>query len=162
MQQQHSVLDTLVYLFDYLVYEKKMRPTPTVDEMHEELGAAGFAKKDIDRAMAWLLDLNDLQQDDLLRTPSDDAVRQFTDAEIEKMSKESRGFLYQLAQMGVIDTRLREILIQKLMTLDEDSIHVDEVKWVTLMAIFNRPEQEANATWLEQSLLSGSTVGRLH
>ena len=153
---QNSVLDTLVYLFDYLVYEKKERPKVT--EMHEELSAAGFAQKDIDRAMSWLLDLNNLQEDSMLKCPGPNAIRVFTKEEMNKISSASREFIYQLTKMGVIDTKLREILIQKLMTLDEDMISVDEVKWVTLMAIFNRPGQEANTTWLEQSLLSELTT----
>lgn len=153
---QNSVLDILVYLFDYLVYDKKERPT--VGEMQEELSAAGFAQKDIDRAMSWLLDLNDLQESAVLKSPSHQALRVFTAEEAAKISAASRGFLYQLTKMGVIDTRLREILIQKLMSLDEDVISVDEVKWVTLMAIFNRPGQEANTVWLEQSLLAESAV----
>lgn len=156
MQHHHSVLDTLVYLFDYLVYEKKQRPS--VAEMHEELGAAGFAEKDIDRAMSWLLDLNDLQEGNVLKAPSKHAIRQFTDAESTKISAEGRDFLQKLTHMGVIDTRLREILIQKLMTLDEEDISADEVTWVTLMAVFNRPGQEANAVWLEQALLDTPTV----
>lgn len=160
MQHHHSVLDTLVYLFDYLVYEKKQRPS--MDEMHKELGAAGFDEKIIDRAMSWLLDLNDLQEGNLLKTPSSQAIRQFTDAEIGKISDEGRQFLQKLTHMGVIDTRLREILIQKLMTLDEEEINVDEVTWVTLMAVFNRPGQEANAVWLEQSLLEETTTPHTH
>lgn len=160
MQHQHTVLDTLVYLFDYLVYEKKQRPS--VAEMHEELGAAGFAKKDIERAMSWLLDLNDLQEGDMLKSPSQQSVRQFTTMEVTKISAKGREFLLKLTQMGVIDTRLREILIQKLMTLDEEAISVDEVTWVALMAIFNRPGQEANSVWLEQSLLEEQYVNRLH
>lgn len=149
---QHTVLDTLLYLFDYLVYEKKTRPT--VDEMHEELGAAGFEQSDIDRALAWLLDLNDLQEGDMLKVPSKYSVRQFTETEMRKISPESRGFLYQLTQMGVIDTRLREILIQKLMVLDEEEISLDDMKWVTLMAIFNKPGCEAESVWLEQLILN--------
>jgi len=147
---QHTVLDTLVYLFDYLVYEKKTQTS--LEEMHQELGAAGFAKHDIDRAMAWLLDLNKQQEAPNSKTPSANAIRQFSDSEMEKISAESRGFLFHLTQLGVIDTKLREIIIQKLMVLDEDEIDIDEVKWVTLMAIFNKPGQEANSTWLEQLL----------
>lgn len=153
---QHTVLDTLLYLFDYLVYEKKTRPT--VDEMHEELGAAGFAQDDIDRALAWLSDLNDLQEGNMLKPPSRKSIRQFTALEMTKISEEGRGFLYQLTQMGVIDTRLREILIQKLMVLDEEEISLDDMKWVTLMAIFNRPGCEAESIWLEQLIMNESKL----
>lgn len=150
MQQQASVLDTLVYLFDYLVYEKKQRPS--IAEMHKELGAAGFNQKDIDRAMTWLLDLNDMQEGQLVHSPTTQAVRQFTEMEAAKISQAGRGCLYELTQLGVLDTRLREIIIQKLMTLEENQITVEEIKWVALMAVYNRDGQEANAVWLEQSL----------
>lgn len=158
--QQYSVLDTLVYLFDYLVYEKKERPS--VAEMHEELDAAGFARKDIDRAMSWLVDLNEMQENRVMKFPRQTAVRVFTEREMSKISVESRGFLHRLTQLGVIDTRLREILIQKLMTLDEETIDTDEVKWVALMALYNRPGQEANAVWLEQLLLTEYNENGLH
>ncbi|MBS9778356.1 MAG: DUF494 domain-containing protein [Gammaproteobacteria bacterium] len=153
---QSSVLDILVYLFDYLVYEKKERPS--IEDMQDELNSAGFSQKDIDRAMSWLLDLNDLQESEVLKSPSDSALRIFTTDEIAKLSGPARGFLFELTNMGVIDARLREILIQKLMSLDEDIISIDEVKWVALMAIFNRPGQEANTIWLEQSLLSEASL----
>lgn len=160
MQNHYSVLDTLVYLFDYLVYEKKTRPS--MDEMHEELGAAGFEKKDIERAMTWLLDLNDLQEGNVFNAPRSQAVRQFTEAEAAKISIEARGFLYELTRLGVIDARLREILIQKMMTLDEEQLSTDEVKWIALMAIYNRPGQEANSVWLEQSLLEEKSLPSTH
>lgn len=160
MQHHHSVLDTLVYLFDYLVYEKKQRPS--VAEMHEELDAAGFDKKLIERAMSWLLDLNDMQEGTMMQSPTPQAIRRFTDAEAAKISAEGRDFLLKLTYMGVIDTRLREILIQKLMTLDEEDISVDEVTWVALMATFNRPGQEANAVWLERALLEEEYVTPAH
>ncbi len=153
---QNSVLDILVYLFDYLVYEKKEHPS--VAEMQDELLSAGFNQKDIDRALSWLLDLNDLQDSEILKSPSSRAMRVFSPDEMAKLSAPSRGFLFQLTRMNVIDARLREILIQKLMSLDEDVIGVDEVKWVALMAIFNRPGQEANTVWLEQSLSSGISL----
>ncbi|PIE44941.1 MAG: hypothetical protein CSA45_04750 [Gammaproteobacteria bacterium] len=157
---KYKVLDILVYLFDYLVYEKKTRPS--IEEMQEELNEAGFAEKDIDRALVWLIDLNDLQADVMIKAPSSKAIRVFTEKEKEKLPTATRGFIYQLTKMGVIDTRLREIIIQKLLALDEDIISVNEVKWVTLMAVYNRPGQEANAVWLERSLVGGSGFAADH
>lgn len=162
MQSQHSVLDTLVYLFDYLVYEKKQRPS--VAEMHQELGAAGFAQQDIDRAMDWLTHLNNLQESgaDIKRPPNAKAVRQFSKEEAAKITPEGQGFIHKLVQMGVLDAQLREILIHKLMGLDEEEIGEVEVNWVVLMALYNRPGQEANTVWLEQLLLDDHVQRALH
>ncbi len=160
MQYQHGVLDTLVYLFDYLVYEKKARPS--VDEMHEELGAAGFDPKEVERAMKWLLDLNDLHESCVVKAPSKQAVRLYTDLEKDKISAAGRDCLQTMTELGVIDTRLREIIIQKLMVLDENDITADEIKWVALMAIYNRDNQEASAIWIEQALLQANGVSKTH
>ncbi len=162
MQSQPTVLDTLVYLFDYLVYEKKERPT--IAEMHEELGGAGFAQKDIDRAMQWLTHLNHLQESgaDIKQLPSTYAVRQFSREEMVKITPEGQNFIRQLVRMGVLDTQLREIVVHKLMGLDESVIGKLEVNWVVLMALYNRPGQEANTVWLEQALLDAKRHPSLH
>lgn len=162
MQSQHTVLDTLVYLFDYLVYEKKERPT--VAEMHKELGAAGFSQQDIDKAMDWLTHLNNLQESGAdIKTPSNpNAVRQFSHEETAKITPEGQDFIHKLVQMGILDTQLREILIHKLMGLDEAEIGELEVNWVVLMALYNRPGQEENAVWLEQLLLTEYNENGLH
>ncbi|PIE44926.1 MAG: hypothetical protein CSA44_02845 [Gammaproteobacteria bacterium] len=154
MHSQPTVLDTLVYLFDYLVYEKKERPT--IAEMHKELDGAGFAQKDIDRAMNWLTHLNNLQDSgaDIKQLPNTYAVRQFSREEAAKITPEGQNFIRQLVQIGVLDTRLREIVIHKLMGLDEPLIGKLEINWVVLMALFNRPGQEANTVWLEQLLVN--------
>ncbi|PID64118.1 MAG: hypothetical protein CR974_00410 [Gammaproteobacteria bacterium] len=160
MQQPVSLLDTLVYLFDYLVYEKAT--PPSVDELHAKLGEAGFPKADVERAMTWLLDLNDLQESNVLQTPSHQAVRQFTPAEAGKIAEDGRDCLRELVRLGVIDTRLREIIIHKLMTLEEIDITADEIKWIALMAVYNREGKEASAIWLEQSLLEEADIPVVH
>ncbi|PID66431.1 MAG: hypothetical protein CR975_02895 [Gammaproteobacteria bacterium] len=152
MQNQPTVLDTLVYLFDYLVYERKERPT--IAEMHAELGGAGFAQKDIDRAMDWLTHLNDLQESEaeIKQGEKNHTVRQFNREEAAKITVQGQEFIRQLVRIGVLDTPLREIIIHKLMALDEVEIDALAVKWVVLMALYNRPGQEANTVWLEQLL----------
>ncbi len=153
MQSQPTVLDTLVYLFDYLVYEKKKRPT--IAEMHEELGAAGFSQKDIDRAMDWLAHLDTLQESNTSIKPLSDtpSIRQFSDKETAKITLEGRNFIHKLVRMNVLDKQLCEILIHKLMSLDEQQLGELEINWVVLMVLYNRDGQEANTTWLEQLLM---------
>lgn len=153
MQSQHTVLDTLVYLFDYLVYERKDRPT--VAEMNKELGAAGFAQKDIDKAMEWLTHLNDLQDNGVEIKPlsNQHAMRQFSPEECHKISTDGQDFIYKLVEMGILDIAQREIIIDKLMSLDEPEIGEVAVNWVVLMALYNRKGQEANTVYLEQLLI---------
>ncbi len=156
MQQSVSLLDTLVYLFDYLVYENTT--PPSVDELHAKLDEAGFHKADVERAMTWLIDLNDLQENIVLQAPSAEAIRVFTPAECGKIAEEGRDCLRELVRLGVIDARLREIIIHKLMTLEENNITADEIKWVTLMAVYNRDGKESSIVWLEQSLTEDGEI----
>ncbi len=160
MQQQTSVLETLVYLFDYLVYEQ-VTP-PSAEELHAKLRSAGFHKNDVDRAMTWLLELNDLQETDESPASTSQAIRLFTDAECDKILEEGRDCLHQLVRLGVIDAHLREVIIHKLMTLDESDITADEIRWVALMAIYNRKGKETSVVWLEKSLLEQNDMFYIH
>ncbi len=153
MQGKYSVLDTLVYLFDYLVYESKERPT--TDEVNEKLEVAGFSQKDIDTAMDWLAHLNALQENGETIKPlsNTNALRQFSPEESKKITPDAQDFIRKLMQMGILNAQLQEIIIDKLMSLDEPEIGEVAVNWVVLMALYNREGQEANTVYLEQLLV---------
>ncbi len=160
MQQQVSILDTLTHLFDYLVYQKKT--PPSVEEIHHDLGAMGFQQVEIDKAMSWLISLNEQQDDKKIQAYSSDKLRLYSPSECVKISLEGRNLLDELVALGVIEPRLREIIIVNLMFLEEQDITAEEIKRIALMAIFNRKGQEVNAVWLERSLWEDTGVVILH
>jgi Smg protein len=65
---------------------------------------------------------------------------------------EARGFLLLLEQHGVIDANQRELVLDRAMALDQDSLDLDDLKWVVLLVLFNQPGSEAAYAWMETQM----------
>jgi Smg protein len=135
MLKEH-VLGVLMYLF-----ENYMRDNTEIPKNHKlllvELEDAGFGKEAAKKALEWLDELN-LQQTILeANPPNKNSMRIFTTKECKKIDKESRNLLIQLERMRIINSANREIIISQLMHFDDKYINIAQVKWVTLMVLFN-------------------------
>jgi uncharacterized protein Smg (DUF494 family) len=81
-------------------------------------------------------------------------TRVFTPCETARISKRSRGFLVQLAQMGMLTSQARESIIDQLMQVDpkekDQPIRLSQTKWVTFQTLFHDgpPESVAYLEWL--------------
>ena len=78
-----------------------------------------------------------------------------------KLGVECRGFLLFLEQIGVLSVETREIVIERLMELDNPEIELDDLKWVVLMVLFNVPGNE-NACHQMEGLLYDEPEGLIH
>jgi Smg protein len=149
---KESVLDVLIYLFDHYV-EEELEITPDQEDLKTQLIQAGFANIQVDKAIDWLEGLT-TQKDKLdarlLRSMS---IRVFNDVENEKLDVECKGFLMFLEQSGVLDSEDRELVIDRVMALETDLIELQQLKWVVLMVLFNRPGKEAAFAWMEDVVM---------
>ncbi len=149
---KESVLDVLIYLFDHYV-EEELEITPDQQDLKTQLVQAGFADVQVDKAIDWLEGL--ATQKDEMNTgvlPSR-SIRVFNDIENEKLDVECKGFLLFLEQSGVLDSEDRELVIDRVMALETDSIELQQFKWVVLMVLFNRPGKEAAFAWMEDIIM---------
>jgi Smg protein len=135
---KESVLDVLMYLFESYV-ESHDEPEPDRNELKLELGRAGFHDREIDRALDWLDGLNPA---DASNAPQTSAFRVFDIAEQERLDAASRGYLLQLEQIGILKPAQREIVIDRLLALDNEEIDVEQTKWVVMMVLFSQPGQQ--------------------
>jgi Smg protein len=139
---KESVLDVLMYLFESYV-ESQDEPEPNRNEIKQELGRAGFHDGEIDRALDWL---DGLSSTGAASAPHDKAFRLFDATEQERLDAASRGYLLQLEQIGILQPAQREIVIDRLLALDNEEIDVEQTKWVVMMVLFSQPgQQEAYA-----------------
>jgi Smg protein len=88
-------------------------------------------------------------------------LRIYTEDESNKLGLACRGFLLYLEQVGVLDTSLRELVLDRIMALDAPEIDVDQLKWITLMVLFNYSDKRRDMGWLED-LVFGEAEGSLH
>ncbi len=149
---KESVLDVLIYLFDHYV-EEELEISPDQEGLKSQLLQAGFADTQVNKAIDWLECLA-LQKDELgTEALQSRSIRVYSDVENEKLDVECKGFLLFLEQSGVIDSDDRELVIDRVMALETEYIELQQLKWVILMVLFNRPGKEAAFTWMEDILM---------
>ena len=149
---KETVLDVLIYLFDHYV-EEELEINPGQQELKMQLVQAGFAELQVDKAIDWLEGLatqKGVLDTSIIRSRS---IRVFNDIENEKLGVECKGFLLFLEQSGVLYAEDRELVIDRVMALETDTIDLQQVKWVVLMVLFNRPGKEAAFAWMEEIIM---------
>ena len=152
---KETILDVLLYLFENYFYED---PDAVRDRESLQAGLiqAGFSPSEVNKAFDWLDELARLRPSTepvpaALRAP----VRIYVDAEEARLDAECRGFLLFLEHNGILDGVQRELVVDRVMALDQDEIDLDDLKWVVLMVLFNQPGQEAAFAWMESHMFEG-------
>ena len=75
-----------------------------------------------------------------------EAIRVFSGQEQARLDTDVRGYILHLEQAGILSTRQREHVIERLLALGAEEIDIEQVKWVVLMVLFSQPgEEEAYA-----------------
>lgn len=157
----NTVLDVLIYLFEHYTDEEN---DVAVDEdsLRNELSESGFQEKHIGQAFEWLQDLA-IQQTttDIRDLRAQGAFRILTDDERGRLDLESQGFLIFLEQIGVVNHKTRELILDRVMALETDLIEMDQLKWIVLMVLFNQPGEEEAFGWMED-LVMDEHRGSIH
>ena len=149
---KESVLDVLIYLFDHYI-EQEFEIIPNQKDLKSQLNQAGFADIQIDKAIDWLEGLTIKKGELDEGVVYSKSTRVFSDIENKKLDVECKGFLIFLEQSGVLDYEDRELVIDRVMALETDVIELQQLKWVVLMVLFNRPGKEAAFAWMEDIIL---------
>ncbi len=150
---KEDVLDVLMYLFEnYMDDDNAMEADSEI--IKTQLREAGFLSTEINKAFTWLEDLATLQEgSDVSSTHAGRSIRVFSPTEEKRLDVECRGFLMYLEQMGVLNSANRELVIDRIMALESPDIDLDQIKWVVLMVLFNRPGLEEAFTWMENMVM---------
>ncbi|MHB1529103.1 MAG: DUF494 family protein [Acidiferrobacteraceae bacterium] len=148
---KENVIDVLMYLFEnYMDEEPEFRPDQ--DVLMAELSQAGFPRGEISKAFSWLEDLATLKSQDgasVTALGASTSTRIYCSQEQNKIDLEARGFVLFLEQSGVLDPVTRELVLERVMALEAEEIDLEQMKWVILMVLFNRPGQEQAYAWVE-------------
>lgn len=149
---KQTVLDVLVFLFEHCMEEDNRNLDH--DALRGQLIEAGFPDGQITKAFDWLEALARQRESAASgSTARNSSLRIFTAAETEKLSRDGRGLLLYLEQVGVLDSGARELVIERAMALDAEEIAADELKWIVLMVLFNQPGNEEAFVWMEDLVM---------
>ncbi|MDP5190488.1 DUF494 family protein [Rheinheimera baltica] len=157
------MFDILVYLFENYIHNESDIYVNHAD-LTKELSRAGFHDDDIFKALKWLDNLSALQESHVkpyLSKGISNATRIYSAPELAKMDVECQGFLLFLEQVNVLDALTREMVIDRVMELDSNSISLEDLKWVVLMVLFNVPGHETAYAQMED-LIFDEPEGPLH
>lgn len=155
-----NMVDVLIYLYENYM-DGESRPPNDQDELEEELSQAGFTNGEIDKALRWLDELAAGAEVPPYHPYTERSIRIFGDTECTKIDLDARGLLLFLEQNGILDPVSRELVIDRVLAIDHPSVSVDEIKWIVLLVLMNRPGQEAAFTQMED-LVYNDHSARLH
>lgn len=155
----NEVIEVLMYIFEKHM-SKNCQIAMSDEAISQELSGRGFRANAINKALDWLNGLLELQKR-FGEPASQAAMRIFNFWEYERLDVKCRGFLIALEQMGILNCVTRELVIDRLMALDVETVDLAEVKWVTLMVLYNQPNKDAVLACMEKLVLQ-DTIGEIH
>jgi len=151
---KENTLDVLFYLFDN--YPEIDEGSPENREsMDRHLQGAGFMPHEIRRAFNWLESLGD-DAPDIYPPSGSDTIRIFSADEQRWLDTECQNYLLFLENAGVLSMESREQVIDRVLELEDEEFDLDRLKWVILMVLLNRPDEDNSFFWTEGLTLDGT------
>ena len=147
---QKKVWEIISMLIQYLIEEGEIGS----EKMWKmSLNLQGYLSEDIDTAIAWLRSVM-IDKDAIVMNNS---VRVFAPFEKTRLSKEAQDFLLRLKEMGFIDSKLQEEIIERALILDVPQIRKEEIKIVSaiLLSISSKKGWHEKALKIIEENLSG-------
>lgn len=145
------MLEILLFLFqNYLENSIKGAENPDASTLTSQLKGAGFDLNEIQQAFNWFEKINRLEVSPDINVSQ--AIRCFNYEEQSRLSAKARGFLQFLEHSKVLDPYHRELVIDRALALGQKEISLEQMQWIVLMVLFNKPEQKAALAWVENYL----------
>lgn len=127
------MIDILVFLFQsYADYSAR----PDSEVLTHKLKAAGFAQDDIRAALDWLDALR--PQTDAPPRSAARGMRVYTPEECGRLGREGVAFLAYLEQQGLLDLRLRELIVERAMAWEAGRLTRERLKVIILIALWSQ------------------------
>jgi Smg protein len=152
------MFDILVFLFENYFHAGAY---PDQDTLSKRLSAAGFDSRDISQTLTWLDGLERAGNGGNRSAPiPSTGLRFYAEAELSSLTSEARGFLLFLENAGVISQVQRELIIERVIALEEPAVDLDKVKLIVVMVLWS--QNEALDTLVIEELISPNQEHYLH
>ena len=145
------MFEVLVFMFENYFAHHAM---PDSEVLTQELSAAGFAQSDITGAVCWFDEMKSmLNQPAPTYNHRHTGMRMFAPQELKKINTESISFILFLQQANVINDVERDLIIDRAMALKQAHIHIEEMRWITMIALWNAG-REKDYLFVEDALFN--------
>lgn len=130
------MFDILVYLFENYVHAQAC---PESEQLARKLSAAGFEDEEISDALQWLSGLRRISAElPAISAPRPDSVRIYAPAEEARLDVDCRGFVAFLESAGVLDSAMREMIIERALALDGFNLNLHRLKIIVLIVLWQQ------------------------
>jgi len=150
-----DMVDVLIYLYETYM-DGETPPPPDQHALKQELTEVGFSLGEIDKALVWLDELAATVGDTEGAPHAEHAIRIYTEDEHGRLDTATRGLLLFLEQNGILDPASRELVVDRALALDTPAVTTDELKWIVLLVLMNRPGREEAFTQMEEMVYNSS------
>lgn len=130
------MIDVLVFLFENY-YDLGAHPAP--ETLVRKLSAAGFEPDEISQALDWLDELKTARLPAAL-AGSPLSFRVHTPEEQDKLGTDCLDFILFLEAAGVVTPPLRELILDRAMSLDDDPVPLEKLKIIALMVLWSQEQ----------------------
>ncbi len=128
------MFEILIYLFENYFDSGSYPDSATLTR---KLSMAGFADEDITQTLDWLSELARQGTGDYpAGFANSDSFRCYTEYEMERIDTEGRGFICFLEQANILNPLQRELLIERVLTMDENSSSLEKIKLIVLTELW--------------------------
>ncbi len=135
---KENIFDVLIYLFENYL-DDDIALNPDSDDIKTELLQAGFEPNEVNNAFDWL---ETLTQQSTIKPGLSSDFRIFCAQEEIKLDLECRNLLIFLQHSDILTPTTREIVIDRVMAVDNKTISLDELKWTVLMVLLNQSDDD--------------------
>jgi len=142
----NTMIDVLVFLFENY-FDFSTHPSP--DALVRKLSVAGFEPDEISQALDWLDALKASQPAGFAVTPGSSRV--YTPEEQDRLGADGLDFILFLESAGVVTPALRELILDRATTLDDDRVSLEKLKIIVLMVLWSQ-EQDLEPLIVEELL----------
>ncbi len=148
---KERVVEILVYLMAEIERNKRLSEIDLLD-----LQDKGYSQSEISAAFSWLYDNLPIQDGRIvMQVPSSRASRrQLHEAEKMMMTTEAQGYLLQLCELGLIEQRDLENVLERAMMAGFEKLSIYDIREVVAAALFAKPNN-----WISsRSMLNNSDM----
>ncbi|MGC8594468.1 MAG: DUF494 family protein [Candidatus Kryptoniota bacterium] len=130
---QERIIDLIVYLLG------KLRERNRISKLEvSRLAEFGYTQTEISTALSWIYDKMNAKQPLKRMTKSEvQSYRIFHQVEKHILTKEARGFLIEMFELGLIDKFDLENIIERAMMTGSSSVGLGDIKSIAAAVLFN-------------------------
>ena len=141
---KHSIVEVIVYLMEAATSQAEDIEDSFADQaiVKQKLEEAGFARDVVASTFDWLRELIEQQcwyaTSLNVNATENKTIRIFNSEESARINLEVRNFILSLEFNGILDTKMREIVITQLMQLNQRLVEITDAKWVVLLVLMSK------------------------